>query len=500
MRKFVNVMYLSFLLLVWRPTIVVAFLPCLSLECVSQRKLVNTQLFMSSTKQPTKKQKKSTVVGEDLDKESPLQPVGTKFFGGSAEKEELFDANIEKNADQMLLAKIAQSDPTRLSYSRFDDVSAFPDDLARNVAMKLQAQINGILYEDTEVDIVAGLKVGSLYSSSNFEWITPLSKRNCIPLDEIQNALEYYRRLDISVISAKSINSNVVELRWMISVVWPNSWEARVVLTGTSTLTMNILDMSIVKQVDYLDNGGEKGSDVLNAVSWQLFPRFWDVFHVGMTPSAELLQRLPAPSGKKKGLLSTYQVFEVAPRVVARPFLIDTGGRAVRAAQALPTHAFSCVIKTAGPSKQRYVPTTPLEVRIKSEEQSDGERARRITWTVAVPAEVASALSLPLPVEESDPKMASTSYEFQGKRRVATLPYAGYAQDEDVVELRKRLFDSVVKDGFRPKLDDDGKPSFFFLQNAVKCCFTEGGLGMAVYEWRPSFMNRNEVGIELEND
>jgi hypothetical protein len=34
--------------------------------------------------------------------------------------------------------------------------------------------------------------------------------------------------------------------------------------------------------------------------------------------------------------------------------------------------------------------------------------------------------------------------------------------------------------------------------NSIKACYTNEGLGMAVYEWRPQFTTPNEIGIELE--
>jgi hypothetical protein len=56
----------------------------------------------------------------------------------------------------------------------------------------------------------------------------------------------------------------------------------------------------------------------------------------------------------------------------------------------------------------------------------------------------------------------------------------------------------VVKDGLTPKLDPAGRPQFFFWSNNVKNCYTETGLGMAVYEYRGKWAKSNEVGIELE--
>jgi hypothetical protein len=82
--------------------------------------------------------------------------------------------------------------------------------------------------------------------------------------------------------------------------------------------------------------------------------------------------------------------------------------------------------------------------------------------------------------------MLEVDYEFQSKRRVATVAYGGSSQDEEVAELRKTLHQQFDKDGF-------------FLQNDAKEYYTEKGLGMGVYDWRPKFIKANEVGIELEN-
>jgi Ni,Fe-hydrogenase I small subunit len=78
------------------------------------------------------------------------------------------------------------------------------------------------------------------------------------------------------------------------------------------------------------------------------------------------------------------------------------------------------------------------------------------------------------------------------------VPYGGFPQDPEVPGIRKKLYEQVMKDGLKPKLDENNRPQFFFRQNNVKACYTEGGLGMSVYEWRPKFVESNEVGIELE--
>ena len=383
----------------------------------------------------------------------------------------------------------------------------------------------------------------------------------------------------MAIISANTIqseggNNKVVEVRWDIGAVWPNLWESRILLTGTSTLTIREDDDSLIllKQVDRLD--GSNPSDIVGALSSQLPPRFWDVYHIGMTPSAQLDPRFDSPPSSteslstlkgKRGLFSNYKLSYLPPRLVSEPSLIDTNGRDGRAAQSLPNHGFTTAIKTMGPNKEVFVPVSPVEISISkaaSGEEDDKKRSY-IKWSVPVPPEFASNAILPLPVTEEEdeseevekdeedivdgsvvlsrdvaskssegmttdaksskdelsekfspytpgrsnqpppnpPESLECSYTLRPNRLVATLPYAGNPQDEEVTQLRRQLYSEVVeKDGYKPKLDPNtGRPIFFFWMNDAKACFTRnGGLGMAVYEWRGEWSKSNEVGIELE--
>jgi hypothetical protein len=246
----------------------------------------------------------------------------------------------------------------------------------------------------------------------------------------------------------------------------------------------------------------------------------------------------------KRSIFSEYNLAYLPPRLVTQPSFIDTNGRDGRAAQALPNHAFTTAIRTMGPSKDKFVPVSPIEVSISKVNDGSGSLVR---WTVPVPPEFASNLVLPLPVISDDnddndedvdginyvppsstltitsdgrpkftpPATASRTnrpppippvelacqYTLRPTRLVATLPYSGNPQDEEVTAIRKQLYDMVVeRDGYIPKLDPTTKrPIFFFWMNDGKACFTrQGGLGMAVYEWRAKWSKSNEVGIELE--
>jgi hypothetical protein len=353
-------------------------------------------------------------------------------------------------------------------------VAAF-DSPGKKVAESLQKQVNAVLY---------GEETSNAYTyATNVQWESPFGKGGS-PLRQLQQALEFYRRVDVALISCRQTSHGSLTLRWEISVAWPIFWEARVVLTGTSLVELNDSNQ-IVKQVDVPDP-----SDVFATIVSQVLPRFWDTYHIGMTPSAEGMPKILA---KSTFPWSSYRVYDIMPRLVYKPSRLDTTKREDAYAEIIPNHAFATVIKTMGPKRQRYIPTTPLEIVVK-------RNPPRITWSIPIAVELLTGHVLPLPGDDPETlpeAMPEVDYEFQSKRRVATIAYGGSPQDEDVAELRKTLYQQVVKDGFQPKLIE-GRPQFFFLQNDAKACYTDEGLGMGVYDWRPNFVKANEVGIELE--
>jgi hypothetical protein len=432
-----------------------------------------TQPRTSSSALLAKKQSRSSVLVDD---EKTEDIVGSKFFGGNKQKEELYDpvAEAEAGTDQ-------DQEVVAVAYDRFKDTKAFHPDIAK-LAKSLQSQINAALYEGTPAPTL------DFTYSSNMAWETPLArdKGSKTPLQELETALEFYKSVDVAVVSGEKVSDNTVKLQWEVSLAWPSFWEPRVLLTGSSTLALD--GSSIVKQVDSLNDS----KDVLSAVSSQITPRFWDVYHIGMTPCAELMPRL----NQKDPLFGGYSVFEIPGRLVATPTQLDVGEREDRNAQTIPNHAFSCVIKTMGPQKQRFVPASPVQIQI-----VPGGEKLKLKWSIPLSVEFQTTMQLPLPgadeeaMPDSNPE---STYEFQPRRKVATIKYGGDPQDVEITDIRKKLYEQVVKDGLKLKMDEKGRPQFFFLQNGVKACYTEEGLGMCVYEWRPASVKPNEVGIELE--
>lgn len=413
-----------------------------------------------------------------LELEEPAGIVGAEFFGGNKEKAEYFDPVAEAKADE----DITKATTT---YNRFEDTKAFDSPIVAEIGQALQSQLN---------EVLVGAKNDSertLQYASNVMWESCFDTKSAKnPLAGLKEALDFYKEVNVAIIAGKQLSDDKMQLQWQVSVVWPIFWGPRVLLSGTSELTLKD-GTTITRQTDTLDSS----SDLVSAIADQLKPRFWDTYHIGMTPSAETMPRVE----RKQGFLpKSYSLFEIAPRLVSAPTQLDSAaGRVDGNAQIVPNHAFSCVIKTMGPTKQEFVPASPLQVQIMP--SSNG--LPRFKWSVPLSVGFAAKAELPLAGEDPEARPGSEptcEYEFQPRRLVATLSYGGTPQDEEISSVRKKLYDNVLQDGLKPLLDGNGRPQFFFLQNGVKACYTEEGLGMCVYEWRPEAVKPNEVGIELE--
>lgn len=407
------------------------------------------------------------------EEETPANIPGNEFFGGNRQKEELFDPIAEAAA--IITTEIDET------YNKFDNEAAFDSPTSKEVSRSIQHYLNAILYEEEKDSEM------TYEYASDVVWESPFG--NISPLQELEKALDFYNRLDVAIVSARKLYYSTVQVSWVISVEWPIFWAPRVVLTGTSEVTVSD-NNKIVKQVDCLDQ-----PDLLTTIASQLVPRFWDTYHIGMTPSAEIAPRIPLSTGL---LPKSYKLYEIRPRLVYKPTRLDTtNNREDAFAQVIPNHAFCTLIKTMGPKRQRYIPTSPVQVQLSRSKKGD----TKITWSVPISVELQTNSILPLPGDDPEtlPEAEPTAeYVHEGKRRIATVPYGGAPQDEEVTAIRKKLYEQVIADDLKPKLDETGRPQFFFLQNNAKACYTEGGLGMGVYDWRPRFVKANEVGIELE--
>jgi len=416
--------------------------------------------------------KQSTTLEEEA---APAGIGGAQFFGGNKQKEEFYDAAAElKSGDGLEYAGIV---------NRFEDRAVFDSEETAALASSIQSQIQATLY-DTED------QPDMTYSyASSLQWTSPISK-TATPMAELEAALEFYDQVDIAITNGKKVDDSTHEMFWEISVSWPTFWLPRVLLMGSSTVRLD--GTSIVAQNDKLSNS--ENVDLLNQIGSQITPRFWDWYHVGMSPCAE---RLPLWN-KKKSPFSPVTITEVPARWTTRPSMLETGDRMDRNAQFVPNHAFSCIIKTMGPKRQKYVTTSPVEVQVISIPGQPIE----FKWNIPLSVQFQAQAQWPLPGEDPEaipgcePKC---EYEYMPARKVALMDHTGDPQDDDISDVRKQLYDKVMAmGGVKPKLDESGRPIFFYWRNDTKACYTQEGLGMVVYEYRPDFTKPNQVGLELE--
>lgn len=460
----------------------------------------NTVCVFSSLKD---NEQQTAILQEEEEDETPAGIGGAEFFGGNKQKEELYDpvAELEAGKDIKLQAT---------SYNRFSAPTdnSFESIEVASMAQSLQRQINEVLYmdnkklkrivernkEDAENDDLEDVDFGR-----SLAWETPMTVTSLNPMEELKVAKVFYEEIDLAIVGGKKISEDVVELFWELSLVWPTFWSPRVVLAGTSTCTLFKDTMTITKQVDRLF-GADNNVSLLSLLGNQITPRFWDWYHIGMTPSAE---QVPRQTVAKKGGVTVYQI---PPQLVVAPTIVETGTRENRHAQMVPNHAFTCIVRTMGAKKNSYVPTTPVEVQIGRNNKGDNNDDRLLlSWSIPLSTQFQAVNeNLRLPVEENSEDVEGSfptcDYNWLPLRQVATTKYGGNVQDTEISDLRKKLYEQVIKEGWKPKLDQNGKPKFFFWQNDVKACYIEDGLGMCVYEWRPTFADSNEVGIELMVD
>ena len=95
----------------------------------------------------------------------------------------------------------------------------------------------------------------------------------------------------------------------------------------------------------------------------------------------------------------------------------DKGGRDPHLAQVMPNHCFTTSVITMGLKKDKFVTTSSVEISI---ERSEEKEANTITWTIPVEARLSKSNQVPLAsLEDDEMGLASISYQYQPRRRVA---------------------------------------------------------------------------------
>jgi hypothetical protein len=461
---------------------------------------------------------------EFVDDDAPAGIVGAEFFGGNKQKEEFFDPIAEAEAlikvvpsktttislDESIPGSITTTPTTTTSITiNEDDVDiidrfisidgAFDCIETRTLARDVQYQINQVLYDDSNTKVNERPQTVLFPYSTSLRWDTPFSKTTNNPLNELQKSIDFYRRIDVAIISGQKLSDTNYELRYEIAVTWPTLWEPRILLTGTSHVTLSTDKTTIIRQQDRLDQSNE----LVPLIVKQFIPRFWDIYHLGVAPSAEMNPRISIKNSKNA--IASYKLYTIPPRIYLQPSINEQAtNRFEQNTAFIPNHSFSCSIVTMGPLKQRYSTTSQIYISINNNKDKDNNI--QLQWEIPLSVEYMSNTYLNIPSKDEDSMIDRSNqqcqYSFKPKRMYASVPFYGSSpQDEQVAAIRQQLYQkAVVEDKHQPALDSSGRVKFVFIQNNVKACFTENGFGMSIYDWRPLFAGPNEIGIELLED
>eukprot|EP00629_Pelagomonadales_sp_RCC1024_P017493 CAMPEP_0119272520 /NCGR_PEP_ID=MMETSP1329-20130426/8659_1 /TAXON_ID=114041 /ORGANISM="Genus nov. species nov., Strain RCC1024" /LENGTH=339 /DNA_ID=CAMNT_0007272587 /DNA_START=75 /DNA_END=1091 /DNA_ORIENTATION=+ len=261
------------------------------------------------------------------------------------------------------------------------------------------------------------------------QWSNPIgdAKSASEALALVAEAAAFFEAPRLDVYSATE-EHGAVTYDWVASGGWPVKWAPRVSFRGRSVATL--ADGRIARLEDAWD---AKPGDV---VARQVAPRFWDLYDLWATPTAERPQEvelgtLKLPSGGRARVLRT------PPRLAVVASVLDvSNSRKRRVASALPDFAFG--VDTKDPTRGATT-TTPLEVVVEALPRAPNatRTERRVTWTVPAPSRLGldpAAPDLPpldeIPLEDVALELgyATTprlSYALTPARTVVAAPYGG---------------------------------------------------------------------------
>lgn len=313
-------------------------------------------------------------------------------------------------------------------------------------------------------------------------------------LDELRAAARelgaFFIEPRLDALSARQLGEDEVEVQWRFSGTWPTAWRPRLVLLGSSTLTLgSASDGSrlVVSMRDTLEQ-----PLAISLVS-QVLPNWEDVYNLFNTPPAEAQPWTVESRGKG------FEIRQLPPTCMlqieeTRDLAPDDRSR-VLSNPMVPSIAFA--EKKARPDAQLYA-VRPLAVEPLQRSSESG----RFRWSVPVPSIFGMNWSQSFVEPTSPSSSASAAATAQlvvvPGRRVAVQTFSGKVEnDEAVYAAARTLADKVRTAGERPRAA--GSSEFQFAQFNTKVIFdVDGKVALAQYQGTLGPLRRNEVSIELE--
>lgn len=323
----------------------------------------------------------------------------------------------------------------------------------------------------------------------------------------VAEAAAFFEDARFDVLAVVGGDGAATEYRWAASATWPVKWAPRVVLHGTSSVTV---DRAGGRAVAVVDSWDASPSDVFKA---QVAPRFWDIYDLWATPHAERPADV-AVDAFPMGKFGTATLKRTAPRLVVRASVVDvTNSRKRRVASALPDFAF--LHATRDPSRGA-VTTAPLTVSVETlpgaAANGTAVRERGVVWSMPLPAKFGfdpNDAALPvLPTDLADAGVdagacvrPALEYALEPSELLLCAHFTGAVQDADAAALKAALVDAAAKAGLRPRAGDrGGPPPILHRRFRAKVGFNETGFASyATYANPPGWaaIDRDEIAIRV---
>jgi len=185
---------------------------------------------------------------------------------------------------------------------------------------------------------------------------------------------EFFEEPSVVVFDRQDTSQTTSTLTFQLSFWYPMPWRPRIIIPGQITLTFtdDLSSISAVKE--------QWDVTVVDIMTKQLPPRWWDLWHVFSSPSPE---RPPSWNRASVGKVEFQELPERIALEVAWSNLAQYPGPPLTV---VPTMALFGKLKTSKPRRDPYYAILPVEVQSTSFITTEGKAVKQSSWVLTVPS------------------------------------------------------------------------------------------------------------------
>lgn len=193
----------------------------------------------------------------------------TNSYLKSCLKPQVFYKNINcNNYRTNLLSRMSLLEDLTIANDYKNDIIRKTEDIFKIIQDALQNKDNGI----TNLDLLL---------SNDCKWTNPVVSNKKEILESIQKVNTFFEDTSIVIYDMLEISNEKIQITYQLSFWYPLPWRPRVIIPSTAILTYS-------KDMKYILSFEENWEiNLLEIFFNQMFPRFWDLWHVFSSPTPE---------------------------------------------------------------------------------------------------------------------------------------------------------------------------------------------------------------------